>query len=335
MTEFLKALLQTEIKPFLHDLAPVGSMLLHAFIFFIFILVFGFLANWGQEVLRARLEMRRALSVKRLFCRMCALMLKQPAVPDAAQKILFRAAPLFALVFALFFFFFMPFGAGNLHQDFSLLYFLFVSSCGVYAFIAGGWSSASRYGFFGAVRLIAQSLACQPLLAVVVVTILMTAGGSDLPSIMSAQRHLWFIVPHFPMFVLYLLASGMMLAWAPFGAPKSERELAGGIYAEYSGALYALFLMAENILLLLCSVVGSVLFLGGTMPLFDEDFLSPSVWLVLKTAFLMFVLTLMRCALPSWRTDKVMNVSFKLCLPFALIWLTLTAGVLCFMQEGV
>ena len=332
MTDFFKTLLQTDIKPFLHDLAPVGTMLLHAFLFFGFILVLSFLADWGRELLQAGMEMRRPPSLKRRFCRLCVLMLKRPSVPDQAQKILFMASPLFALVFALFLAFFMPIGRINLYRDFSLLYFLFAASCGIYTFIAGGWSSASRFGFFGAVRLIAQSLACQPVLAVVVVTVLMTAGGSDLFSVIQAQRRVWFAVPHFPLFVLYLLCSAMMLAQAPFGAPKSVRELAGGIYAEYSGALYALFLIAENILLLLCSSVGSILFLGGTLPLFGKDILSPVFWLAIKTIFLIFVLTLMRCAMPSWRTDKVMNISFKLFLPFSLAWLTLTAGFLYCIQ---
>lgn len=334
MTEFLKALLQTEIKPFLRDLAPAGEMLLHAFAFFVFILIVGLFADWGRERLQACVEMRRPQSLKRIFCRFCSLMLKRPAVPDMAQKTLFVAAPLFAVVFALFFFFFMPDGQINVYQDSSLLYFLFASSCGVYAFITGGWSSASRFSFFGAVRLIAQSLACQLVLAVVVVTVLMTAGGSELSFVMHAQEHLWFIVPHFPLFVLYLMASAMMLAQAPFGSPKSTRELAGGVYAEYSGALLALFLIAENILLLLCSVVASVLFLGGTQPLFGIDILPSVVWLGLKTVLVIFVLTLMRCALPSWRTDRIMHISFKMCLPFALIWLTMTAVVLSVVQGG-
>ena len=334
MTDFLKKLLQTDIIPFLSDLAPIGSMLLSAFLFFGFVLVLAFFADWGREFLQARMEMRRPLSVKQSFCRLCGLMLKRPIVPERAQKVLFVTSPLFALIFALFFAFFMPVGKINFYQDFSLLYFLFVSSCGVYAFIAGGWSSASRFGFFGAVRLIAQSLACQPVLAIVLVTILMTAGESDMHSVMNAQRGLWFVVPHFPLFILYLLCSLMILAQAPFGAAKSVRELSGGVYAEYSGSLYAMFLFAENALLLLCSAVGSILFLGGTLPLFGEDLLPPVVWLAMKTLFLIFILTLMRCTLPNWRTDKVMGIGFKICLPFSLIWLTLTAGVLYFVQGG-
>lgn len=334
MTSFSKAMLQQDILPFLRDLAPVGNMLLHAFSFFVFVLGLAFLAYWGREFLQARMEMRRPPSMKRLFCRLCSLMLKIPAIPEKSQRTLFVSSPLFALVFALFFAFFVPVGRFNRYHDFSLLYFLFVSSCCVYAFIAGGWGSGSRFAFFGAVRLIAQSLACQPVLAVIAVTVLMSAGASDMYSVIYAQKKIWFVVPHFPLFVLYLMCTSMMLAQAPFGAPKSAHELAGGIYAEYGGALYALFLFAENILQMMCAAVGTILFLGGTLPLFGGGMLPPAAWFAMKTLFLIFVLTLMRCTLPCWRTDKVMNISFKFCLPFSLIWLALTAGILYFIQGG-
>lgn len=333
MNTFIKALFQTDIKPFLHDLAPIGTMLWQAGVFCAIILLIGFAVYWGREEVQAEIEMRRPASMKRIFCRICAGLLKPPVVPRQAQKTLFAASPLFAFVISLFFFFFIPVSDKYfMHPDVSLQYFLFAASGGVYAFITGGWSSASRFSFFGAVRLIAQSLACQPVLAVVFVTILMTAGGSDLQTVMRAQQGMWFIVPHFPLFVLYVISVEMMLAQAPFGAPKSDRELSGGIYSEYSGALRVLFLIAENILMLLCATVGSILFLGGTMPVFDIG--SPEAWLMMKTFFLLFVLTLIRSTLPNWRTESVVNMSYKICLPFALVWLTLTAGVLYRLHAG-
>lgn len=331
MTDFLKTLFRTDIRPFLRDLAPIWTMLLYAAAFCAFILFVSFFLCWGTERLQARMEMRRSLSIKQLFCRLCVRLLKCPAVPEQAQKILFVSAPMFSFVFSLFFFFFMPVGSKYLpHPDVGMLYFLFAASGGVYAFIIGGWSSASRFSFFGALRFVAQSLACQPILALVVVTILMTAGGSDLQSVMRAQQYVWFIVPHFPLFILYILSVAMMLAQAPFGSPKSDLELAGGIYSEYSGALYVLFLISENILLLLCAVMGSFLFLGGTMPFFGLDY--PEAVLMMKTLFLLFVFTLIKETLPSWRTDKIMHIGFKICLPFALVWLTVTAGTLYFIQ---
>lgn len=331
MTGFLKSFVYKELFPFLHDLMPIGSTLLHGALFCFFVLFSTFAVCWGREKLLARMQMRRSGSLKSMICRGIVGLLKCPAVPDRSQKTLFVAAPLFAFVFSLFFFFFMPVGSSSgLSLDFSMLYFLFTASCGVYAFIVGGWCSSSRFSFFGAVRLIAQSLACQPVLAIVIVTVLMTAGGSDLQTVMRSQKHLWFVVPHFPLFVLYLLSSAMLLAHAPFGSPKSDRELAGGVYSEYSGALYMLFLVSENVLLLLCAAVGSILFLGGTMPLFGLAY--PKVWMAVKTAVLLVVLILVKETLPVWKTDRIINISFKTYLPFSLAWMAATAGILYFTQ---
>ena len=182
--------------------------------------------------------------------------------------------------------------------------------------------------------MVAQSVCCQSILAVVVMTILMTAGASDLYSVIRAQRSVLFVLPHFPLFVLYLLSVAMLLGQAPFEAPKSKRELAGGINAEYGGSLYLLFWLCENILLLLFSALGSILFLGGTLPLFSADFLPPTAWLLLKTCLLIVVFTLMKYVLPDWKTDRVINMCFKVFLPLSLIWLTATAGILYVMQGG-
>lgn len=335
MKEFFLSLIETEVYPFLYELAPIGNVMLRVFLYCCVILLAGLLTFWEQEFVRARIEIRSTRSVFRLFKQTCMLLLKQTYVPEHAQKRLFVAAPLFAFVFSLFFFFFLPINQKYfLHPDFSLLYLLFAGSCGTYAFITGGWSGATRFSFFGAVRMIAQSLACQSILAVVVMTILMTAGASDLYSVIRAQRKIWFVLPHFPLFVLYLWSSAMLLGQAPFEAPKSKRELAGGVYAEYGGSLYLLFLISENILMLLCAALGSILFLGGTNPLFATAVIPPALWLLLKTVVFLFVLTLMKYVLPSWRTDKLMNMCFKSFLPFALIWLAITASVLYFMQEG-
>lgn len=335
MKGFFETLLKTEIYPFLIELAPIGHMLLQAFLFCTGILIAGFAVFWLNEKIVAGIEMRPSKSMKRILKQMLTMFLKMPCVPDHAQKTLFVAAPLFAFVFAMFFFFFLPIDKKYfMHPDFSLLYLLFASSCCMYAVITGGWSSATRFSFFGAVRMIAQSLSCQSVLAVIVMTILMTAGASDLYSVIRAQRNIWFVLPHFPLFVLYLLSVALLLGQAPFQSAKSKRELAGGVYAEYGGGLYALFLICENILLLLFAALGSVLFFAGTMPLFGIEKIPPLAWLILKTFFLVFVLALMKYTLPSWRTDKVIVRCFKIYMPFALSWLSLTACVLYMIQWG-
>ncbi len=333
MKNFIKTLFEVDIRPFLNELLPAGSLLLQAFLFCFFVLLSSLCVVWAKERVAARIEMRDAKSMKQIVCRFLVLLLKRPAIPECAQKTLFVAAPLFAFVFALFFFFFLPVNRQYyLHSDFGLLYLLFASSCVSYAFIVGGWSSSTRFSFFGSMRLIAQSLCCQPVLALVIMTILMTAGASDLENVVLAQKNIWFIVPHFPLFVLYLLCVAMLLGQAPFESAKSKKELASGIYAEYSGSLYLLFLLAEDILLLLGGIVGSILFLGGTMPFGSANGWGAFVCLTLKTLLVIFILTLIKYAFPNWRTDKLLQMTFKLFVPFALLWLIMTAGALYFMQ---
>lgn len=327
--------ISAETLSFLRELIPAAVFSARAFGWCVLILTAALIMRWGREKIKAAVEMRPSRGLVQICRQACVTALKKNAVPQRARKKLYVAAPLFALVFALFFFFVLPVnGRESPHYDFGLLYLTFVASCTTYAFIAGGWSGATRYGFFGAVRLIAQSLACQLILAAVFVTVLMSAGTGDLYRIIQAQAGAWFAFVHFPLFVLYLLCVAMLTAQAPFGAPKSERDLAGGVYAEYGGFPYLLFLMGEDVLTLLCAVSGAVLFLGGTLPVFGIGGVPAVVWLGGKTAAVVFVLTLMQTALPAWRTDRLMNMCFKAFLPLALAWLAGTAVVLYFMRQG-
>lgn len=320
---------------FFKEFVPLGTMMSHAFVYSLSVLLASLGAFWLEERIQAHVRMRPPRPLKQTAAQIVSLLLKRPRYPASGQKSVFILSPVLACLLGLFFFFFLPVdGFYFLRPDFSLLYLLFASSLGMYAFIMGGWSSGTRFSFFGAIRLTAQTISCQAVLAFVVMTILMTAGDSNLIAVMQAQKGLWFAVPHFPLFVLYLLCCAMILAQAPFGAPKSERELAGGIYAEYSGALYLLFLAAEKIFQLLFAAAGAVLFLGGSLSAAGITFIPPFVWLLLKTAFILFILTVLKTALPVYKTDKVMQLSFKFYLPFSLIWMIATAGVLLFIQGG-
>lgn len=320
---------------FLKDFVPLGTMMSRAFIYSFSVVLVSLGAFWLEERIEAHVRMRPPRPLKQTVAQVISLLLKRPRYPASGRKGVFILSPVLACLLGLFFFFFLPVdGFYFLRPDFSLLYLLFASSLGMYAFITGGWSSGTRFSFFGAVRLTAQTISCQAVLAFVVMTILMTAGDSNLIAVMQAQKGLWFVVPHFPLFVLYLLCCAMILAQAPFGAPKSERELAGGIYAEYSGALHLLFLAAEKIFQLLFAAAGAVLFLGGSLPAGGITFIPPFLWLFLKTALILFILTVLKAALPVYKTDKVMRLSFKFYLPFSLMWMIATAGILLFVQGG-
>ena len=327
MNGFVQTLWQNELRPFLTELSPVADMTLRAFADCFVLLLAGGAVAFLRELISAKIGGRPCRSLSALAHRACLMFVKRPNVPAAAPRGLYLAAPLFAVVSALFFFFFLPVDEKRLwHPDFSLLYLLFAASCGVYAVIVGAWSGQTRLSFFGAVRQIAQSVATQPVLAVVVMTILMTAGAGDLYSVIGAQRKMWFVLPHFPLFVLYLATVAATVGLSPFSAPKSERGLAGGVYAEYGGAPLLFFKTAENISLLLFSMLGAVLFLGGTLPVFSGA--ASPLWLMGKTVALLVLFLVADAVLPDLRTDRTVNLNFKFFLPFSLFWLAATAAVL-------
>ncbi len=337
MNSFLP-LFPQNIEPFITGLLPMMKLCLNAFLFCLFLLVAEFFIAVLEEKILAKIEMRKDLSIKHLFCKRIVLLFKLSSCPKQGQKILFVLAPMFALIFSLFFFFFLPVGKTYLlHPEYSLLYLLFASSVGMYCFITGGWASGTRFSFFGAIRMIAQSLTCQPLFALIIIIISMSAGASDLYSVVEAQKKVWFIFPHFPLFVLYMLSCLMLLSFPPFGSPKAKRELAGGIFAEYSGALYLLFLIAQNLFLILCCALGSLLFLGAGLPFLKGiDFgLSPLVLFLFKTLFLVFLFTLVKASFPNWKIDYVINKSFQIFIPFAFLWFVATACFLFLFSGGL
>ena len=296
MNGFVQTLWQNELRPFLTELSPVADMTLRAFAYCFVLLLAGGAVAFLRELISAKIGGRPCRSLSALAHRACLMFVKRPNVPAAAPRGLYLAAPLFAVVSALFFFFFLPVDEKRLwHPDFSLLYLLFAASCGVYAVIVGAWSGQTRLSFFGAVRQIAQSVATQPVLAVVVMTILMTAGAGDLYSVIGAQRKMWFVLPHFPLFVLYLATVAATVGLSPFSAPKSERGLA-------------------------------VLFLGGTLPVFSGA--ASPLWLMGKTVALLVLFLVADAVLPDLRTDRTVNLNFKFFLPFSLFWLAATAAVL-------
>lgn len=327
MNSFLQTLWQNELRPFAAELAPVAGMMSRACAYCLVLLLAGGAVACLREFTAAKIGARPCRSPLALARRACLMFVKAPNVPAAAPRGLYLAAPLFAVVFALFFFFFLPVGANRLWRpDFGLLYLLFAASCGAYAVIAGAWSGQTRLSLFGAVRQIAQSVASQPVLAVVVMTILMTAGAGDLYSVIKAQRKVWFVLPHFPLFVLYLATVAATIGIAPFSAPKSGRGLAGGVFAGYGGAPLLFFETADNILLLLFSMLGAVLFLGGTRPVFCGG--ESPLWLIGKTVALLELFLVADAVLPDLRTDRTVDLNFKFFLPFALFWLAATAAVL-------
>ena len=318
-----------ELIDFMKDFIPLGQKLAEVSLFTVLTLLAVVLIPWLEGRLAARIRMRRGKNLKQSVAEIFKYLFKESIVPERANAGLFFTAPLLAFVLCLFLFLFLPMRPERTtpRLELGLLYLLFAGSFGIYTFILGGWSSGSRFGFLGAVRAFAQTLSCQLVLTLAATVVLMSAGSANLSAIVAAQDEFWYIVPHFPVFVLFILCCSMMLAQAPFEGPKSQKELASGIYSEYSGTLYFFFLCADRILLLLAAVLGTILFLGGWQPVFAEPGrMPPFVWLAAKTVGFLFILIMVRTVLPSYRTDQLMRMSYKIFLPFAVIWVFLTAA---------
>lgn len=277
-----------------------------------------------EERLTARIQMRPPRKAFAFFAEPVKAFFKEPFVPSNAQKAAYLSAPVFALATAVFFCFFLSVGS-DFETSFGALYLLFAAPFCVYAFVLGAWGGGSRFAFFGAVRMIAQALPAQLILSFIVCSVLVSAGSADVSEIMKAQKKMWFIVPHFPLFLLYLPCAAAAVVQTPFNSPKAARGLASGVYAEYGGMPYWMLKTAESVLLLLLSAFGAILFLGG----------AESVWAwVLKTGAIVLVLTVMKVSLSDVKTGLLMRAGFNAVLPFVVAWLFATAAVVSMLQGG-
>lgn len=314
----------SEAAAFLNDFAPLAKVCGKAVPYAALFVAAAILLRIFEERLTARIQMRPPRKAFAFFADAVKAVFKEPFVPLDAQRIVYLTAPAAALTLAVFFCFFLPVGIG-FETSFGALYLLFAASFCVYAFVLGAWGGKSRFAFFGAVRMIGQILPAQLILGFIVCAVSVSAGSTDLCEIMAAQSGLWFIVPHFPLFLLYLPYAAMTVVQTPFNAPKAARGLASGIYAEYGGMPYWMMKTAEAVLELLLSAFGTVLFLGG----------AASVWgWVLKTGAVACALTVMKAALSDVKTELLMRASFKTVLPFTVVWLFATAAFVLTVEGG-
>lgn len=323
------------IRPFLAEAVPIVLLLGKAALFAVLTLLVLAVVSVLESNMRERLFRRKGKKLRHAFADMVRLMTQKQLIPSGADKALFFWMPVLAFVSALFFFLLQPMVPEKAvpRLDAGVLYLLFIGGLSGYAFFLGGLAGGSHFSFLGAVRSLAQTLSCQLILMLTAAVVLMTAGSANLTEIVEAQEGLWYVVPHFPMFVLFMLCASMMTEGAPFGTSKGGRTLSGGIYAEYSGGAYLFFKCADYILLLLSALLAALLFFGGwdALPFCPER---PSFWyLALKTTLLFCLFVVLRTALPSYKAEDVTAISYKAFLPFSVVWLFLTAAVVLFAGE--
>ena len=271
------------------------------------------------------------------FADFIKIFFKETIIPTGANKIVFLAAPVVTFILAFIAWAVVPFAPGWVIADINvcILYLFAVSSLGVYGIVMAGWASNSRYPFLGALRSAAQMVSYEVSMGFVIVTVLLVVGSLNLSDIVMAQERIWFAIPLFPMFIIFFISALAETNRHPFDLPEAESELVAGYQVEYSAIAFVLFFLAEYANMILMSAMTAILFLGGWLPPFDIapfNWIPGPIWFVLKIVFLLFVFVWVRATFPRYRYDQLMRLGWKVFLPFSLLWVVLTAGVLLWLD---
>jgi NADH-quinone oxidoreductase subunit H len=258
---------------------------------------------------------------------------KEIIIPSSSNKVIFILAPIVTMTLALIAWAVIPFSATQVLADINvgILYLFAVSSLGVYGIIMGGWASNSKYPFLGAIRSAAQMVSYEVSIGVIIINVLLCVGSLNLNDIVIAQKNLWFVIPLFPMFVIFFISALAETNRPPFDLPEAEAELVAGYQTEYSGMMYAMFWLGEYANILLMCAMGSILFLGGWLSplnIYPFTLVPGAVWLILKILLLFILFALVKAIVPRYRYDQLMRLGWKVFLPLSLIWVVLTASYL-------
>jgi NADH-quinone oxidoreductase subunit H len=258
---------------------------------------------------------------------------KEIIIPSSSNKVIFILAPIVTMTLALIAWAVIPFSATQVLADINvgILYLFAVSSLGVYGIIMGGWASNSKYPFLGAIRSAAQMVSYEVSIGVIIINVLLCVGSLNLNDIVEAQQNMWFVIPLFPMFVIFFISALAETNRPPFDLPEAEAELVAGYQTEYSGMMYAMFWLGEYANILLMCAMGAILFLGGWMSpidIYPFTLVPGAIWLILKILFLFILFALVKAIVPRYRYDQLMRLGWKVFLPLSLTWVVLTASYL-------
>jgi NADH:ubiquinone oxidoreductase subunit 1 (chain H) len=255
---------------------------------------------------------------------------KEIIIPASSNKIIFILAPIVTMTLALVAWAVIPFSEDFVLANINvgILYIFAVSSLGVYGIIMGGWASNSKYPFLGSIRSAAQMVSYEVSIGIIIINVLLCVGSLNLTDIVLAQEKIWFIVPLFPMFIIFFISALAETNRPPFDLPEAEAELVAGYQTEYSGMMYAMFWLGEYANILLMCSLGSILFLGGWLSpinIYPFDLIPSPIWLIFKILLLFILFSLVKAIVPRYRYDQLMRLGWKIFLPFSLFWVVLTA----------
>jgi NADH-quinone oxidoreductase subunit H len=257
---------------------------------------------------------------------MIKIFTKEDWIPPFADKPVFIMAPAVIMGTVLMSFAVIPFAPGvGVLGDFNigLLFFLAMSSLGVYSVMLAGWSSNSKYSLLGGLRSAAQMLSYEVFMGLSLAGVVILAGSFNLRDIVEAQRKVWFFIPQFLGLLTFLIAGLAETHRLPFDLPEAESELIAGYHSEYSGIKFGMFFVGEYLAIAMISSFIVTLFFGGWL----GPFLPPIVWFGLKTFVFICFFILLRASLPRPRYDQLMAYAWKAMLPLALLNLVFTGGL--------
>ena len=262
---------------------------------------------------------------------------KETIIPASSSKLIFVLAPMISFSLSLVAWSVIPVSENIVLSDINvgILYLFAVSSLSIYGIIMAGWASNSKYAFLGAMRSAAQMVSYEVSIGFVIVTVLLCVGSLNLSSIVLAQKNCWFVLPLFPMFVVFVISALAETNRAPFDLPEDESALVAGYFTEYSSMLFAMFFLGEYSAMILMSSLGTILFLGGWLAPFENEVFNEIpgfVWFFLKVGVLLFVFLWVRATLPRFRYDQLMRLGWKVFLPLSLLWVILTSTFLIFFD---
>ena len=266
------------------------------------------------------------------------LLTKETIFPENSNKLIFIFSPILTFTLALIGWAVIPIDYKIVLADINVgvMYIFAVSSLGVYGIIMAGWASNSRYAFLGALRSAAQMISYEVSIGLIIISVLITSGSLNLTEIVMKQQKMWYVIPHFPMFIIFFISTLAETNRAPFDLPEAESELVAGYNVEYSSMSFGLFFLGEYGNMILMSSMSTILFLGGWLPPVDISFfqnIPGFIWFLLKVTFLLFLFLWVRATLPRYRYDQLMRLGWKVFLPLSLSWIIITSSVVIYFQN--
>lgn len=254
------------------------------------------------------------------------LFFKEDWIPPFADKVVFVFAPGVVMLSVLMSFVVIPFAPGIIVADLNigLLFFLAMSSLGVYSVVLGGWASNNKYALLGAMRGASQMISYEVFMGLALMGVVVLSGSFNLGEIVEAQRKVWFIIPQFIGFLIFLVAGVAETHRLPFDIPEAESELVAGFHSEYSGMKFGMFFIGEYLGVTLISGMLVTLYFGGWL---GPAFLPPVLWFVIKTFAFIMLFILFRASMPRPRYDQLMEYGWKVLFPLSILNLMVTAAI--------